>query len=93
VALFWNCCTTVVGRHFTILTLVHRLSLNYKRGGWHRKQGWDKKSTQNASSKTNNAHHVHQPSIRGSQPHLETWDISPSLDISLYPLLQAPLGI
>jgi hypothetical protein len=36
-ALFQHFSGTVAGRYFTILTLVHQTSLDYKRGGWHRK--------------------------------------------------------
>jgi hypothetical protein len=37
VALFQHCCNTVAEYNFTILDLVYRPSLNYKRRGWHRK--------------------------------------------------------
>jgi hypothetical protein len=38
VALFQHYCSIVAERYFTILALVHRPALNYKRGGWHSKQ-------------------------------------------------------
>jgi hypothetical protein len=56
VALFRHCCSTIAQRNFTILALVHWPSLNYKRRGWHRKQG-DKKH--NGKGVLNNTHHTH----------------------------------
>jgi hypothetical protein len=76
-ALFRHCCSTVAGRGFTILTLVHQPSLDCKRGGLnckteeklrHKKQLIEHIGINNHDTVIE-PDSTHKPSIRSSSPH------------------------
>jgi hypothetical protein len=78
-----HCSDTVADWVFTILTFVRWPSLNYKRGGWHHEHG--RRTRQDEKQHTTlTEHQLLSLTYRDL-------GLLPSLDLSLYSLLQAPL--
>jgi hypothetical protein len=86
----WHYSDTVAEWVFTILTFVHRPSLNYKWGGWHWDQGRRIGYTNLAIQKP--THHTHQASAALTLiQRLGTSSLSrPKL---VYPTTSPPMGI